>query len=396
MNRTGTTLLLTSVFFSSCCERELYPVLLPPEPVAPAPAKKLTAEIMTILPGEMPDGNPSFLPVTKKIHALLEKAVPEKMTAYTETVPLSNNATFDLVPIPGGEFVMGSPDSETGHIANEGPQKTIKIDPFWMATTETTWSLYQRFMESGDNRNKNGTLNLDGDIYSPDPPFLSSPELTDAVSQPTPPHTPMHFNMGDGYTGEFPAIAMTQHAASKFCEWISAQTGHYYRLPTEAEWEYACRANTTTAYFFGDDASKLGDYAWFRGNAEFAYEKVGTKKPNPWGLHDMHGNVLEWTLDAHRPDYSATPDGAANPLSTSPKRYPRIARGGSWETGPEQLRSASRTISEPTWKTTDPQVPKSIWYFSDHLSIGFRIIRPLKVPSVEEMHLLWNTGPGKL
>ena len=110
----------------------------------------------------------------------------------------------------------------------------------------------------------------------------------------------------------------------------------------------------------------------------------------------MHGNAIEWTLNAHTGDYAAVKNGDTNPLSLSPMRYPRIARGGGWEDDPEQLRSAARTISDPNWKMQDPQIPKSLWYHSDNQAIGFRIIRPLTVPSIEEMHLLWNTGPGKL
>lgn len=364
-----------------------------------SPAETVEKEqSITLLPGNRPDPAAQFLPVTEKIFALLKKEPVGEMKPYTETVPMADNATFDLVPIPGGEFKMGSPDSEDEHRPDEAPQRSVKIEPFWMASTETTWGLYQKFMENGKSRNKNGTLNRDGKVMTEERPFEQNPDLIDAISQPTPPYIPMHRNLGDGagYDKAYPAIAMTQHAASKFCEWLTAQTGHYYRLPTEAEWEYACRAGTTTAYSFGDDVSKLGDYAWYLDNSNFTYQPVGTKKPNPWGLFDMHGNVREWTLDAYLPNYQKHSETALNPLALSPKRYPRVTRGGDWDADPEDLRSTRRLPSSKSWKMTDPQEPKSIWYHTDIFTLGFRVLRPARTPSVEEMHLLWNTGPGDL
>jgi len=351
---------------------------------------------VTILPGERPASAETFFPVTQKIYETLKTTPEGKMKAYTETLSEADGAKFDLVPIPGGEFQIGSPTSEPNRRSDEGPVRTIKIEPFWMATTETTWGLYRSFMENGDSRNKDGTLNQDGDLLTPEPPFAGSQQLLDVISQPTPPYIPMHFGLGEeaGYDAAYPAISMTQHAASKFCEWLTAQTGHYYRLPTEAEWEYACRAGTTTSYSFGDDVSKLGDYAWYVDNSDFTYHPVGQKKPNPWGLYDMHGNVREWTLDAYLPDYQKHPQKALNPLSLSPQRYPRVTRGGDWDADPEDLRSAARLPSKKAWKFNDPQRPRSIWYHTAIPKLGFRVIRPLKIPPLTEVHLLWNTGPG--
>jgi formylglycine-generating enzyme required for sulfatase activity len=190
---------------------------------------------------------------------------------------------------------------------------------------------------------------------------------------------------------------MTQHAANTYCKWLSAKTGNFYRLPTEAEWEYACRAGTTTAYSFGDDAAQLGDYAWYTDNSDGKYQKVGTKKPNPWGLYDMHGNVVEWTLDQYDPDTYKQFVGKVveEPWIKATTPYPHSVRGGSWDDGPEALRSAARRGSNKSWKMQDPQLPKSIWYHTDAQFLGFRIIRPLKVPSAEELSKYWTSGVQK-
>ena len=383
-----------SLLLVSCCERETYAHLkieTPQQEVATKPT-----ETSITITGEMPLPQRRFLPVTKKVHALIRPHSGE-MKPYTETVPRADNAKFDLVPIPGGTFTIGSPADEPNRNDDEGPQRKIKIEPFWMATTETTWGLYRAFMENGIDRNKDGTLNTDYDIVTPDPPLRGNPDLIDAISQPTPPHKPMHFELGNsaGYAKDLPAIAMTQHSASKFCEWLTAQTGRFYRLPTEAEWEYACRAETTTAYSFGDDPAKLDDFGWHKENSDFTYQPVAKKKPNPWGLYDMHGNVSEWTLDFYQPSYRSIKNGTSSPLTLSKMRYPRVTRGGNWEASPQDLRSAARLPSDISWKTQDPQAPKSLWYFTDNWSIGFRVVRPAAIPTVEEAHLLWNTGPGE-
>jgi formylglycine-generating enzyme required for sulfatase activity len=305
------------------------------------------------------------------------------MKAYTDTIP-ETKVTFDMVPIPGGTFMMGSPDSEPGRQPDEGPQHKVTISPFWMEKCEVTWNEFEMFMYPDKKAASSGP----------------SKDAADVVTHPTKPYVEMSFGMGkDG----FPAISMTQHAANKYCEWISAKTGHFYRLPTEAEWEYACRAGTTTAYSFGNDVSKLGEYAWFADNSKLdgqsqnQYQKVGTKKPNPWGLYDMHGNVSEWVLDQYTPDgYGKPPaDGLVDPWVKASTPYPQVVRGGSWQDAPELLRSAARKGSDKDWKIQDPQLPKSIWYMTDAQFLGFRIVRPLKVPSAEEMTKYWNSGVEK-
>ncbi len=191
---------------------------------------------------------------------------------------------------PGGKFMMGSPDSERGHKPDESPQHEVEIGPLWMEKYELTWDEYEVFM---------ATLDIERRKSIAQKP-TENDQLADALARPTKPYTDMTFGMGK--TG-FPAISMTHYAARMYCKWLSAKTGRYYRLPTEAEWEYACRAGTTTAYSFGDDRSKLGDYGWYYDNSGDGYKKVGLKKPNPWGLYDMHGNAAEWVLDQYIADY---------------------------------------------------------------------------------------------
>ena len=327
---------------------------------------------------------PERFEITQKIHALIVKKskADAELKAYTEMVPKAENATIELLPVKGGVFMLGSSDTEEGRNADEGPQRKVAIKPFWMSKHEITWRLYNPYYQNGKARNKNGTLmNLKGDE-----------DLATLVCQPTPQYHDMFLNGSFLNEEDYPAMDMTHHAASKFCQWLSAQTGHFYRLPTEAEWEYACRAGTKTRWSFGDDVSKLGDYAWYEDNSNFTYQKVGLKKPNPWGFHDMHGNVSEWVLDQYSPAfYKAIKEGATHPWNPPVTRYPRVARGGSWDSAVAGTRSAARLGSDKIWKKEDPQIPKSVWYHTDGQHVGFRVVRSLEIPSAEEMHRYWNS-----
>ena len=297
-----------------------------------------------------------------------------EMKPYVELLE-HTEVEFGMVPIPGGKFVMGSPDSETDRGEDESPQREVEIAPFWMSKCEVTWDAYDSWGEEIDKRRRD-LLGL---------PKTPRDFAVDGVSKPTEPYTDMSFGMG---RETYPAICMTQHAARTFCKWLTAKTGRYYRLPTEAEWEYACRAGTKSAYSFGDDAEQLDDYAWYWDNSEEAYHPVGQKKPNPWGLHDMHGNVSEWVLDQYM-EYKTIAD-RKNPLAIPTKLYPRVVRGGGWDDDPDRLRSAARIASEPEWKDQDPQEPRSIWYHTDALSVGFRVVRPLTEPTDEEKAQKWE------
>ena len=309
------------------------------------------------------------------------------MKAYTNFIP-GTEVAYQMVPIPAGEFVMGSPEKEQGRQAGEGPQHRVRISPFWMSRYEVTWEEYLLFQYPDDE------LKLRKKFPTPE----EVNALSDTVTHPSKPHFDMSRGMGKkpkkGGLG-FPAISMTQHAANKYCQWLSAKTGHFYRLPTEAEWEYACRAGTTTTWYFGEDGSKLNDHAWYFDNSDSKYQTVGRKLPNPWGLYDMYGNVCEWVLDQYDAEFYRTLQAAGlatNPWNRATKRYPQVVRGGHWDDDAPALRSASRGKSDREWTASDPDRPNSIWHLSDALTVGFRVVRPLAVPGAEEMDKYWNSG----
>lgn len=305
-------------------------------------------------------------------------AQEELFEPYSQQIP---NAAFviDLVPISGGEFVFGSPDGEGGRKADEGPQAPVKISPFWMGKFEVSWDIYELYIfESGD---------ITTAIESP-------PVDVDAVTRPTPPYLDMTFGMGkEGH----PAVGMTQYNAIQFCKWLYTRTGVFYRLPTEAEWEYACRAGSTDPYFFGMDTAQLVNYAWYKGNSGNKTHPIGTKQPNPWGLYDIYGNVSEWTMDQYVADVHtalrAKRQVAENPIAEPVTLYPHVVRGGSFEDLAESLRSANRQKSDPSWKAMDPQTPKSNWWFPSVPFIGLRIVRPLSPPSLDEIAAYYNVKP---
>ena len=289
-------------------------------------------------------------------------------TPYVETIP-GTEIKFDMVPIPGGTFEMGSPDSEPERGDDEGPRHPVKIAPFWMGMREVTWEEYDQFAFAFDLRKK--TRDKVDVANQPE-----SEKAADALTRPTPPFADETF--GFGRRGR-PAICITHHAALEYCRWLSTKTGKTYRLPTEAEWEYACRAGTTTAYSFGDDPADLEEYAWSVDNAEKP-EPTGKKKPNPWGLYDMHGNVAEWCMDHYVEDIYTQLAGqgvAVGPVVIpTAKEYSYVVRGGSWEGDAEMLRSAARLASSLEFSIQDPQRPRSIWWHTDATFVGFRVARP--------------------
>ena len=297
----------------------------------------------------------------RRIHARIveRQRASDKRGRYSVTIP-DTPVTYEMVPIPAGEFTMGSASGKD----DERPPHKVRVDAFWMQAHEVTWDEYRLFMFANET----------GKVATRD-------SVVDAVAGPTRPYVEMSFGMG---INGFPAISMTQHAANKYAEWLSAKTGEFYRLPTEAEWEYACRA--------GGEAparDKLGDFAWFEANSAGKYQLVAKKQPNAWGLFDMIGNVSEWTLDQYAP-YNAA--AQTNPWVKQTAPYPHVARGGSWNDPADAAGCTVRVPSDPSWKQQDPQLPKSIWYLTDAQWLGFRLVRPAKAPSAEEIYRYWNNG----
>ncbi|MFN7731254.1 MAG: formylglycine-generating enzyme family protein [Pirellula sp.] len=308
------------------------------------------------------------------------------MVPYTQKIE-NTDVIFDMIPIPGGEFVMGSPESEPGRAADEGPQFTVVVPPFWMAKTELTWAEYKTFMKTYDIFKR---LSRQG-IRK-----VTTLDDTDAITVPTPLYEPSHtFEYGDDK--QQPAVTMTQYAAKQYTKWLSGLTAIDYRLPTEAEWEYAARAGASTPYSFGADASQLGDYAAYSENSSEGAPKVGSKKPNAFGLHDMHGSVWEWTIDQYSTDGYGDRAGKKlawfEAIGTPQNKEMRCVRGGGWQDPPERLRSAARMGSaDEEWKDYDPNVPLSPWWYTSDPArmVGMRLVRSVAPLNPEQRRLFWD------
>jgi formylglycine-generating enzyme required for sulfatase activity len=295
----------------------------------------------------------------------VEKATHEN---YTEKIPASD-IKFDMIAVPGGSFLMGSPKGEPGRSDDEGPQHPVRLRPFWMGKCEVSWDEYDLCWQ--DNPGKKQEQR---DVEAGKKKV--TPQEADAISRPTPAYADPTFGYGhDGY----PALSLTHHAAMEYCRWLSQKTGKAYRLPTEAEWEWACRAGTTTPWSCGNSPEQLKDYAWFVDDSEDSPQKCGTKKPNAWGLCDMMGNVGEWCLDLYRKDFYSTlsldkPTLLPVNMPTD-ARWSHVVRGGSFADKPAGVRSAARGPSQKEWNKQDPQQPKSIWWLTDGQVVGFRVVR---------------------
>ena len=230
---------------------------------------------------------------------------PEPPAEQYITLDLGDAVTMTLVKIPAGSFIMGSPESDPGHGEAEQPQRTVNISAFAIGKTEVTQAQWRAVM---------GT----------DPSSFTGDDL--------------------------PVEQVSWDDCQLFCTALSELSGLTIRLPSEAEWEYACRAGNTTLYSFGDDSADLGSYAWYVDNSSSQTHDVAGKLPNAWGLYDMYGNVYEWCNDwygetyyGQRPDPDSDPPG---PESGDD----RVQRGGAWYNGAGDCRSAYRMRRAPDYR----------------------------------------------
>ncbi|CAH1001831.1 Formylglycine-generating enzyme [Neolewinella maritima] len=269
-------------------------------------------------------------------------------------------AQLDSVTLPGTEigFVMVALEGGTHTI--EG--REVRLSPFAISSHEVTHEAY-RIFQTREN----------------DTPLAASDDWdADAWSRPSPPYLDLSYGMGT--RGGYPQVNTTQQAALRYCEWLYEKTGRFFRLPTEAEWEYACLAGQEP------DPADLPDLAWLLENGEETYHKTGQKVPNAWGLYDMLGNVSEWTLDEYYADYAdRVTDGEADPWMRPDGKHARTVRGGSFDTPTAEASCRSRERSSPRWQARDPQIPKSKWWNVDSAFLGFRIVSPAVQPSPEEV-----------
>jgi formylglycine-generating enzyme required for sulfatase activity len=244
---------------------------------------------------------------------------------YVETIP-GSSVRFEMVPVPAGALVGGA-----------GP---VPVRAFWMGKTEVTWDEYDRYRT--DRATPVG------------PREGETPVGADAVTRPTPPYADESFGYGKG---KRPVLSITMHAAMEYARWLSEKTGKAYRLPTEAEWEYACRAGQA-------DPGSLGELAWTADDSHDQPHPVAAKKANAWGLFDMLGNVGEWVLSRGRADAYTT-------------RYTDAVRGGSFDDDAKTVTCATRRHSDKAWSRRDPQQPQSIWWHTNATFVGFRLVRPV-------------------
>ncbi|MBO6575478.1 MAG: SUMF1/EgtB/PvdO family nonheme iron enzyme [Rhodothermales bacterium] len=288
--------------------------------------------------------------------------------AGSGVVPMGDGGSLDLqagaseqVIIPGTEVTLDLVFVPTEGVVSLGDAR-VEISPFWMARHETTFEQFGVFRH-----------------VEQDSPVTATPQPmdVDAVARPSPPYEDPSAGMSrDG----FPATGMTQWAALQYARWLSAKTGDFWRLPTEAEWEHACRLGGRRT---------LATDAWYLENSGEELHEVASRPADSLGLHDMLGNASEWMLDEYRNDVQAVWSEGPDPWARPARLHPRTVRGGAFDDGPGMLRCEARLESSLAWKARDPQIPKSFWWNTDSPFLGFRLVRPVVQPSAQAQAEFW-------
>lgn len=314
------------------------------------------------------------------------------MVPFHVTIP-GSDVTFEMIPIPGGTIRLqgDQPSRQRGAM----PDVEVKIAPFWMGRHEVTWDEYhlycgllQPFKRFEQLRVREVTEENKIDSVTAPSVLYTVAEYYPATAAKR--HWPRH-----------PAVAMTQYGAKQYTKWLSKLTNDFYRLPSEVEWEYACRAGSTTAYCFGEDSAELAEYAWYLQNSGHDTHPVGLKKPNRWGLYDMHGNVSEWVLDQYSGAHAALQrelSAGKPPIAWPTRLHPRTVRGGSWNSTARDCRSSTRTGSSEDWQEDEAMYPHSPhWLASSwQRQIGFRLVRPLSQPPSSDHKRYWDADVDAL
>ena len=290
------------------------------------------------------------------------------MVPYTARIP-GTDATYKMEPIPGGRYRLGPNNIE------------IEVKPFWMGKYEVTWLEFKRYMSLNETFKEFQKKRLR---------VITAANHLDGVSAPSMLYDPALTFMGDG--DKHPAASMTQYTARQYTKWLSGISGRYYRLPTEAEWEYACRAGTSTRFYFGKNNRDYRVHSWIKPNSDEIRHPVGQLLPNPWGLHDMSGNVSEWVLDGYTEldpiDRKKLPWLASIPIKqVDLKNSPPVVKGASAVSPLDAVRFDYRLKADyVSWKEEDPNFPTSPWWLNSHegLFVGFRLVRPYDIPASRE------------
>ncbi len=289
---------------------------------------------------------------------VMAQAADSSFKPYLQKIP-GTNLQIKMAPIKAGLFTPQRTTKENKATA------LVNIQAFWMGAHEVTYDEFDAYMQD-ENTSQNSI---------------------DAITRPSQPYIDM--TLGMGKEGGYPANSMQQYGASMYCRWLYQKTGIFFRLPTEAEWEYACSAGAETIYPFGNDAKDLAKHAWYKSNSNNSYHKVGQLEPNSWGLFDMLGNVAEWTIDETSHFILNKTGDTTTKATTRPDDG--IVRGGTFKDEAKDVHSAARLKANPVWNRRDPQIPKSKWWNADAPFVGFRIIRPLQQPTKERAEFFFKT-----